>query len=504
MTEQGFEIETRVSQDITSLLHEIGPGQMSNTVYDTAWVARLGDVDKQLSTAALDWICEHQLPDGSWGAAVPVHYHDRLICTLAALVALTRRGRRTQDKRRIEHGLEALERIAGTATKGLMGGPKEATVGFEMIVPTLLEEAKQLGVIQNQGARILAQLSAHRERKLGMMRGQMISRHVTLAHSAEMAGPDATRLLDINNLQESNGSVANSPSATAYFALQVCPGDEAALSYLRRVANQGGVPNVAPFEVFERVWVLWNFVVTGQMTEEQTQLARPHLDYLAKIWRPHSGVGFAADYTPTDGDDTGATFELLRRFDYSPDLEAVLAYEQADRFRCFEYESDPSISANIHILAALRHAGLEITHPSVEKVVSFLQSNRVGDIFWADKWHASPYYSTAHAIIACAGYVNGLAEPAVDWIVRTQNRNGSWGYYTQPTAEETAYCLQALAIWKQTGHEVSRQTLADGAAWLKDNANLPHPALWIGKCLYTPDRVVRSTVLSALQLATLT
>jgi halimadienyl-diphosphate synthase len=503
MTEE-VRIEPDVSQEITALLHEIGPGQMTNTVYDTAWVARLGDIDSPLSNAALDWICEHQLPDGSWGASVPVHYHDRLTCTLAALVALARRGRRHQDKRRIERGLEALERIAGTATKDLMGGPKEATVGFEMIVPTLLAEAKSLGIIQNQGERILAQLSAHRDRKLGMMKGQMISRHVTLAHSAEMAGPDATRLLDIDNLQEVNGSVANSPSATAYFALQVCPGDEDALAYLHSVAYQGGVPNVAPFEVFERVWVLWNFAITGQMTDEQLGLGRPHLDYLSEIWRPKRGVGFAAEYTPTDGDDTGATFELLRRFGYEPDLDAVLHYELVDRFRCFEHESDPSISANIHILAALRHANLETSHPSVEKVAAFLQRNRVNHSYWADKWHASPYYATAHAIIAGAGYIDDLFAPAIDWLVQTQNRNGSWGFYTVPSAEETAYSLQALSIWKQNGHDIPDQTIANGVTWLTDNMHNPYPALWIGKCLYSPERVVRSTILSALQLASAT
>ena len=42
-----------------------------------------------------------------------------------------------------------------------------------------------------------------------------------------MAGTDGKHMLDIENLQESNGSVGVSPSATAYFATYIKRGDEA-------------------------------------------------------------------------------------------------------------------------------------------------------------------------------------------------------------------------------------------------------------------------------------
>ena len=44
-----------------------------------------------------------------------------------------------------------------------------------------------------------------------------------------------------------------------------------------------------------------------------------------------------------------------------------------------------------------------------------------------------------------ARYDDDLVEDAIYWILATQGRNGSWGYY-MPTAEETAYCVQALAV----------------------------------------------------------
>ena len=74
---------------IAQLIDEIGPGHMASTAYDTAWAARLGEIDWAISSQALAWLAENQLSDGSWGAPAPLYYHDRVICTLAAMIALS-------------------------------------------------------------------------------------------------------------------------------------------------------------------------------------------------------------------------------------------------------------------------------------------------------------------------------------------------------------------------------------------------------------------------------
>jgi hypothetical protein len=79
-----------------NLLKRIGPGKMSSTAYDTAWVARIR------------WFM---------GCDQPFYYHDRVICTLSAMIALTHRGRRAHDRLQIEKGLQALERITSGATQ---------------------------------------------------------------------------------------------------------------------------------------------------------------------------------------------------------------------------------------------------------------------------------------------------------------------------------------------------------------------------------------------------
>jgi len=485
---------------IAKLIDEIGPGHMASTAYDTAWTARLGEIDRSISNQSLFWLAENQLPDGSWGAPAPVYYHDRVLCTLAAMIALTYRGRRGHDKVQIENGRLALERIVSGATQGLQADPNGATVGFEMIAPILADEAEKLGLIKNQGNHILGRLSKQRAKKLSYLSGKMISRNVTMAFSAEMSGIDGQHTLDIENLQESDGSVGVSPSATAYFATYVKKGDEVSLNYLRRSRNpDGGMPNVAPFDVFEIAWTLWNLSLIPDLN--YADKLKPHLDFLSAAWQPKVGIGFASNYSVKDSDDTGLVYETLLRYGIEKDIASVLTYEEDDHFRCFDLEANPSISANIHVLGALAQSGLGKRNSSVEKVLGFLRRSRDKRLpFWADKWHSSPYYATSHAIIACIGIDNELVGESVEWILQTQNRDGSWGTYL-PTAEETAYAIQALWMWDQKVARIPNKTLKNGVRWLKDHTNDTYPPLWIGKCLYSPNLVIQSAVISALTLA---
>lgn len=484
---------------VQQLLREMGPGRNSNTAYDTAWLVRLGDFEPSLSNQALRWLCEHQLPDGSWGSRELFYYHDRIICTLAAVNALAKRGKRAQDQAQWQRGLMALENLTRGKTKQLIADPYAIPVGFEMILPTLLAEAESLGVIQNYSEHALGWLRDLRIVKLGKLQGQMISRHVTTAFSAEMAGPDAMRLLDIENLQESNGSVGNSPAATVYFATQIRPGDSKALEYLRSIVVNGGAPDLLPWDIFERTWVMWNLALALPLDDETLILCQPHLDYLATAWQPGRGVSFSVHYIPKDADNTSFVYDTLTRFGQPIDLAGVLHYEEENYFRCYDLEAHPSVGVNIHVVDALRQAGLESTHPSVQKAIRFLQQTQIAETLWFDKWHVSPYYATSHAIIACAGYADHLIRNSVDWIVRTQNSDGSWGHY-MPTAEETAYSLQALILLKRKGYSISTDMVRRGTVWLADHWTMQHPPLWIGKCLYYPELIVRAAILSALLL----
>lgn len=239
--------------------------------------------------------------------------------------------------------------------------------------------------------------------------------------------------------------------------------------------------------------------MTAALDNELLALCQPHLDFLESHWIPGKGIAAVSDLTLTDGDTTAMIYDVLLQFGRTVDMAGVMYYAQDDHFRCFGLEANPSISTNIHVLSALRRTGYGPQTEWVQKILLFLRRTQTLQVFWFDKWHASPYYATAHAVIACAGYDNDLVDDAVYWILATQNEDGSWGYY-MPTAEETAYCLQALIIWKRHGGQVPNDALRRGEAWLLDHADPPYPPLWIGKSLYCPILVVRSAVLSALAL----
>jgi halimadienyl-diphosphate synthase len=491
---------TNIESEIQELIKIIGPGHMSSTVYDTAWVARLGDINPDLSNQAMEWICENQLPDGGWGARDIFYYHDRVVCTLAAMIALTYRGRRAYDRKQIDLGLDALGRIVGGATTGLQADPNGATIGFEMIVPTLVAEAEKLGIIKQQGESILKRLGQLRAKKLSRIQGKLINKYTTMAFSAEMAGADGQGILDVENLQESNGSVGHSPSATAYFTMYVKKQDERALEYLSRtIQEDGGVPNVAPFDAFEISWTLWNLSLAPNTNMEIVPGVRKLLNVLANAWEANRGIGFATQYSVKDSDMTSFVFDTLMRFGYKKDAESILSYEEEDHFRCYPLEVDPSISANIHVLGALRQAGFKPDDPSVKKIIRFLKKVKGDFPFWVDKWHSSPYYATSHAVIACAGYVDDLVKDSVDWLISSQHENGAWGH-NHPTAEETAYAVQSLWIWGQSAGKIKSDIIKNGAKWLEQNLDQPYHPLWIGKCLYSPNLVVRSAILNAITL----
>lgn len=487
-----------------SLLKTAGPGWMMSTAYDTALVALLKSTDGEIGNRALAWLREKQLPDGGWGVDKFYYHHDRVISTLAAMTALAKAGN-PEDKYRISKACTALE----TALQGLHLDLAGETVGFELLVPTLVGELEKLGILCDShfsmnGA--LDLLKSKRSEKLAKLPAGIINYDVTLAHSAEMAGFDEIQLLDLEKLQqESNGSVANSPSATAYFALHVKPGDPAAMDYLRKTTtmNGGSAPNVAPFDVFERAWILWNFMLaTPDLDDKTMSLCRPHIEHLSNAWKPGYGVGFSEEYFVQDSDDTALTYEVLARFGLEKPFKDILAYEEEEWFRCFPLESNPSISANIHVLGALRQAGFPTDVPQAQKIVRFLQRTQINNSYWVDKWHGSPYYPTSHLIITCAGYLNDLVIDSVEWLLETQQENGSWGFFL-PTAEETAYCIQALAIWnREWGGKILAEAIKKGAEWLRRNKDeLDRPPLWIGKCLYNPVLVTQSAVLSALILS---
>ncbi|MGC9347300.1 MAG: hypothetical protein ACP5JG_04100 [Anaerolineae bacterium] len=468
----------------------VGPPKISPSPYDTAWLARLSGFE----TKALQWLRDHQLPDGSWGTDIPMYAHDRAASTLAAIAALRQAGT-ALNAPEIRLARDAAARYLQALKLDACG----STVGFELIVPSLLQEVQALGVRLDVDEDLLQHLIWARQAKLSALPDRKIDRRFTPSFSVELVGQDHLHLLDANNLQAGNGSIAYSPSASAFFAKYVKPDDPDALAYLNEMVNgDGAISYVGPIEVFDRGWALWNLALA--IPQGLDGDLRSLVDRSAKIlldeWQPGKGIASAIGLPLLDGDDTAIVLGALMSLGYEVDLDGLLAYKGAYNFRCYPLESDPSTSTNAHALHALAVAGRKLEDDEVRIAVNFLEGTRTAATFWFDKWHASPYYPTAHAVIALTGLVDTLAEPAVRWLERTQRRDGSWGWY-QGTCEETAYAVQALITRHRACGDVSKDAIRRGYSWLIRHADDPHPQLWIGKVLYTPHVAVESAILSA-------
>lgn len=79
-------------ESIKTKLQSMEDGETSISAYDTAWVALVEDVVHESGLpqfpSSLQWIANNQLPDGSWGDCQIFSAHDRIINTLACVIAL--------------------------------------------------------------------------------------------------------------------------------------------------------------------------------------------------------------------------------------------------------------------------------------------------------------------------------------------------------------------------------------------------------------------------------
>jgi ent-copalyl diphosphate synthase len=83
-------IKERV-ESIKSMLGTMEDGEISISAYDTAWVALVEDIygsGLPQFPSSLEWIADNQLPDGSWGDGEIFFGYDRIINTLACVIAL--------------------------------------------------------------------------------------------------------------------------------------------------------------------------------------------------------------------------------------------------------------------------------------------------------------------------------------------------------------------------------------------------------------------------------
>jgi halimadienyl-diphosphate synthase len=445
----------------------------------------------------IDWLVEHQWLDGSWGSPIR-YYHDRILCTLSAIIALQEHGASQNGTEAIKRG----ERYIWHNLHRLRHDPFEL-VGFELIFPSLLTKAHSLGLDVPTHTCGYGRVRAEKLRLLPSE--SLYSPGTSTAFSLEFldtqGDPNSMR-----RLQGPNGSIANSPATTAYLVLQAGE-NQRALDYLERArVLPQGVPAFYPFRTFEIAWVLEHLAFGGLSLDT---LVEPSTwsDLRASLSR--KGVSMDPAFGIYDGDTTAVTLHVLGLGGHPVDPMILYNFEEPELrvFRTFDFERNASISTNAHALEALSQMHDYPNRQEVgNRVAALLLADRAFDTYWVDKWHASPYYATSHALIALIGARKDLLAEclsSIEWLLHTQRDDGSWGYYDRGTAEETAYALLALLHYHRHVGSVDTDVLAKGVSFLYpsiEQTDHRYPDLWIAKSLFAPKSVIRAATLAATAL----
>uniref|UniRef100_A0A0D9VES7 ent-copalyl diphosphate synthase n=1 Tax=Leersia perrieri TaxID=77586 RepID=A0A0D9VES7_9ORYZ len=432
------ELQPLINQ-VRSMLSSMEDGAITASAYDTAWVALVPRLDAggegPQFPAAVRWIVGNQLPDGSWGDVELFSAYDRVINTLACVVALTKWSLEPDKCRR---GLCFLKQNMWRLAEE---EPETMPIGFEIAFPSLVEAARSLGIDFPYDHHALKGIYANRELKLKRIPKDMM--HIvptSILHSLEgMPGLDWQRLL---KLQSSDGSFLFSPSATAYALMQT--GDKKCFAYIDRIIKKfdGGVPNVYPVDLFEHLWVVDRLERLGISRYFQREIEQI-MDYVNRYWT-EDGICWARNSNVKDVDDTAMAFRLLRLHGYNVSPRVFKNFEKDGEFFCFVGQSTQAVTGmyNLNRASQISFPGEEILQRARIFSYEFLREREAQGALH-DKWIISkdlpgevqytldfPWYASLPRVEART-YLDQYGGNNDVWIGKT--------LYRMPLVNNTAY-----------------------------------------------------------------
>lgn len=495
--------------DMRRLVNGLGNagGSMTPSVYDTAQVLRhappIDDVSK-----GVHWLLEQQRPDGGWGDVFAPQARD--VPTIAAMLTLKKYGHTTPANDAIE---AAEQFLIANGPRWQDGFSEKLTVGVELLLPYLLEEAYQAGLnVSAEPYQKLFELRQIRFKQLSYLKEYSI-KHSTAVHSWEAWGDAVTA-----DLIEGSTGVGHSPAATAIWLQRARQHglypekQDAARLYLEKASYSaetgivGVYPTLWPIPRYEQAFGLYMLLTAGLLNHEAlADVVQPKVEELWKAMTP-DGIGLS-DHFKKDGDDTAVTLAILRASGITADLAPLELFNNGDHYCAFAGELQASLSVTAHAAHALCEYGYD---QQLKQIKDYVVSRQLPDGSWpGDKWNNSWIYVTSQILIGMFAQLpvqSGLK--AIHALLDNQRLDGGWGTY-ESNGEETAYALLGLRTLNIENEDLSaaiRQSIRRGISWMLRNYR-PFQHLstnsWIGKESYCPRRIAKITELSAM-LACLT
>ncbi|XP_022759729.1 ent-copalyl diphosphate synthase, chloroplastic-like [Durio zibethinus] len=366
---------------IKSMLDSMEDGEISSSAYDTAWVALVEDVHGSGAPqfpSSLEWIANNQLPDGSWGDPQIFVAHDRLINTLACVIALKSWDIHPDKcQKGVSFFIENISKLEKEIAEHM-------PIGFEVAFPSLLEIARSLNIEVPYDSPVFQDVYAKRALKLTRIPKEIMHNvPTTLLHSLEgMPGLDWQKLL---KLQCQDGSFLFSPSSTAFAIMQTK--DENCLRYLEKTVRRfnGGVPNVYPVDLFEHIWTVDRLQRLGISRYFQPEI-KECLDYVYRYWT-EDGICWARNTRVHDIDDTAMGFRLLRLHGYEVSSDVFRHFEKDGEFLCFVGQSNQAVTGifNLYRASQVLFPGDKILEDAKHFSSKFLREKQAaGELL--DKW----------------------------------------------------------------------------------------------------------------------
>ncbi|KAF1881035.1 hypothetical protein Lal_00023066 [Lupinus albus] len=363
------------------MLGSMEDGEISISAYDTAWTALVKNVDdrnRPQFPSCLQWIANNQLDDGSWGDNEIFTAHDRILNTLACVIALTSWNMHPEKcEKGIAYFKENLDKLQDENAEHM-------PIGFEVAFFSLLQMARSMNIEVPHDSPIFKDIFAMRDLKLKKIPREVMHKvPTTLLHSLEgMPNLDWKQLL---KLQSQDGSFLFSPSSTAFAFSQT--NDKKALQYLDKIVKRfnGGVPNVYPVDLFEHIWVVDRLERLGISRYFKSEI-KECIDYVSRYWT-EKGICWARNSEVQDIDDTAMGFRFLRLHGHQVSPNVFKNFEKNGEFVCFSGQSTQAVTGmyNLYRASQVLFPGEKILEDAKHFSAKYLTQKRsVNQLL--DKW----------------------------------------------------------------------------------------------------------------------